>query len=151
MRSIVNEVMLWLCTDDGGKTVSHFHDFHVIYHVFNGRIDRALEMTSDALIIAGKHVTSNSASARSKQYTTVSVSCSNECIDNRFVGSYVMAFGPTKARKSWNVEMHNVICANQKTETLVYRWLCAHAMFNVMLFTALAGALNVIASVVSID
>jgi len=41
-----------------------------------------------------------------------------------------MTFGLTKYWKVLNVVPHNVISANQKAESFVYRWLRAHAMLN---------------------
>ena len=38
--------------------------------------------------------------------------------------------------------------ANQRTESFLYYWLCAHAMFEVTRFPAFVGALNVIQRVV---
>jgi len=44
----------------------------------------------------------------------------NWCIDNLFVGSSEMTFGPTTCGKLLNVIMLNVIWANQKTEYIVF-------------------------------
>jgi len=38
-----------------------------------------------------------------------------------------------------NVKTHNVIWANQKTDSFVYRWLRAHARFDVTCFPAFVG------------
>ena len=45
-------------------------------------------------------------------------------------------FGLIKSGKLLNIIMHNVIRANQKTDFLVFCWLCAHAMFDVTCFPA---------------
>jgi len=45
---------------------------------------------------------------------------------------------------------HNVIWANQKTKTFLYRWLCSHAMFDVMCLPAFVGASRIISRVLSI-
>jgi len=60
-----------------------------------------------------------------------------------------LTFGPTKGRQLRNVKTH-IIWANQKTESLVYCWLQAHAMFDVTRSPAFVGALNVLSSVLSI-
>jgi len=51
-------------------------------------------------------------------------------IDNPFVGPTEITFGLTKFGKLLNDVPHNVISANQKAESFVYRWLLAHAMLN---------------------
>jgi len=61
-----------------------------------------------------------------------------------------MKFGPTNSGKLLNVITHNVISTNQTTQSVVYRWLHAHAMFNVMCCPACVGASDVISSVVLI-
>ena len=50
---------------------------------------------------------------------------------------------PTKGKKLRNVKTHNVVWANQKTESRVYRWLCALAMFELACYSAI-GAFNAI-------
>jgi len=47
-----------------------------------------------------------------------------------------MPFGRTKGTKICYVITHNVICTNWKTDSFVYRWLCALAMFDVSLLPA---------------
>ena len=62
-----------------------------------------------------------------------------------------MTFGrEKKGRKLRNVITHNVIWTNQKTESSVYRWKRAHALFDVTFFPAFVGASEVISSVPSI-
>jgi len=56
-------------------------------------------------------------------------------IDNPFVGQSEMTFGSTKSRQWFNVITH-VILANQKTESFVFCWLLAHAMFDTTCFPA---------------
>jgi len=51
-----------------------------------------------------------------------------------------MTFGQTKCGKLRNVLKQNVIWANQKTESFVFRWLHAHAMFDVTCFSAFVEA-----------
>jgi len=46
--------------------------------------------------------------------------------------------------------MRNLIWANPKTQSFVYRWLHAHAMFDVMCFPAFVGALDVMSCVLLI-
>jgi len=75
----------------------------------------------------------------------------NWCINNLFVGPSVMTSGLAKGGKLWNVIAHNVILANQKKiESAVYRWLRAHAMFDITWFPTFVGASDVISSVLSI-
>jgi len=50
-----------------------------------------------------------------------------------------MTFGPTNAGKLRNVKKTNVILANQNTESFVFRWLRALAMFDVACFAAFVG------------
>jgi len=49
----------------------------------------------------------------------------NWSIDSPFIGAFDMMFGPTKGGNLCHVilAMQNVIWANQKTESFVYRWL----------------------------
>jgi len=54
------------------------------------------------------------------------------------------SYATTKRGKFCNVITHNDISANQKTESFVYRWLCALAMFDVTCFTAFVGASDII-------
>jgi len=51
-------------------------------------------------------------------------------IYNLFVRPSDMTFGWTKGGILRYVIMHNVLWANQKTESSVYCWLRAHAMFD---------------------
>ena len=44
---------------------------------------------------------------------------------------YVISYGPTKGGKLRNVITHDFIWVNQKTESSVYHWLRAQAMFDV--------------------
>ena len=53
-------------------------------------------------------------------------------------------FCPTKDRKLCYVIMHNIIWANQKTESFLFPWPCAHAMFDVTCFPAHVGASSVL-------
>jgi len=46
---------------------------------------------------------------------------------------------------------YNVIWANQKTESYVYRWLRALALFNVTRFSAFVGESDVISSILSVN
>ena len=50
-------------------------------------------------------------------------------IDKVFVGPSEMTLCLTKGWNLRYVIMYNVIWANQKTKSFVYRWLHAHAMF----------------------
>ena len=43
----------------------------------------------------------------------------------------------TKGGKLRNVITHNMVWAGQKTESIVYRWLCALAMFDVTYFAGI--------------
>jgi len=52
--------------------------------------------------------------------------------------------------KLCNFITHKVVCANQKTESFVYRWLHALAMFDVIYFPSIFGALDIISSILSI-
>ena len=45
-----------------------------------------------------------------------------------------MTFALINGGKLHNVIAHNIIGANQKTESFVYRWLGAHTMFDVIFF-----------------
>jgi len=58
-----------------------------------------------------------------------------------------MMFAPTKGGELRNVIMHSVISANQKTESRVNRWLCAHALFDLAGIPTFVGAPNVISNV----
>jgi len=60
-------------------------------------------------------------------------------------------FGLTKGGKLHIIMAHNVIWANQKTDSFVYRRLGAHKMFDITCFPAFFGASNVISSVLLID
>jgi len=62
-----------------------------------------------------------------------------------------MTFGLTKGRKLCYIITHKIICANQNTESFVYRWVNEQTTFNIMRFSAFVGASNVISSVQSID
>jgi len=55
-----------------------------------------------------------------------------------------MTFGPTQGGKLRYVITHNVNCANQKTESVVFCWLRAHVMFDVACLPAFAGTIDVI-------
>ena len=44
--------------------------------------------------------------------------------------------------KLFNVITHNIIRTNHKTESSVYRWLCAHALFHTTCFAAFDGVLT---------
>jgi len=61
-----------------------------------------------------------------------------------------MKFCPRKGEKLLNVVMHNVIKANQKTESCFCHWLHAHAVVDVTCFPAFVGASDVISSVLLI-
>jgi len=54
-------------------------------------------------------------------------------VNNPTVRSLKITFDPTQAGISQMIVTH-VILANHKTESCVYRWLRAHATFNVMCF-----------------
>jgi len=56
----------------------------------------------------------------------------------------------TKGEKQRNFVTPNIVWANQTTESFVYHWLCALAMFDVMRFPAFVGALDVISSLLLI-
>jgi len=58
---------------------------------------------------------------------------------------YEMTFSLIKGRKLHYVVTHNVIWANQKIKSSVYRWLCAK--FNVTCFLTFIRASDVISSV----
>jgi len=75
---------------------------------------------------------------------------SNLCINNPFVGLSKLELCPTKSWKLCNVVTHNIILANQKTESSLYLWLSAHAIFDVMRFPAFFRPPDVISSVLSI-
>jgi len=61
-----------------------------------------------------------------------------------------MMFGPTKGEKFPNIINCNVISANLKTQSVVYGWLRAHAVFGVTCFPPSDGASDVISRVLSI-
>ena len=65
----------------------------------------------------------------------------------RFVRRSKMTFGPTKSGKLLNTKTHNVISANQKAASFVYRWLRTRAMFNVLCIPAFVEASDIISSV----
>jgi len=48
-----------------------------------------------------------------------------------------MTFGPTNGGKLCNVRTHNVIWADEMTESFVYRWQHAPAWFDVTCFPQL--------------
>ena len=62
-----------------------------------------------------------------------------------------MTFGLNTCRNFRNVITHNVIWANQKTESFVYRWLCTNSMFDVTYFSAFVRALDVISIILAIS
>ena len=76
------------------------------------------------------------------QLTYLSVSLS--------VGAFENIFSPKKGRTLCKVMMHIIIWANQKTESFVYGWLHAHAMFDVTCFPTFVRASEVISRVLSI-
>jgi len=55
-----------------------------------------------------------------------------------------MAFGPTKGGNLCYVKTHNVIRANQQTESFLFRWLRAHATYDVTCLFAFVEASDVI-------
>jgi len=59
----------------------------------------------------------------------------------------VRAFKMADKRQKRNIKAHNVIWANQNTGLVEYRWLHAHAMFDVTCFPLFVGAMNIISSV----
>jgi len=65
----------------------------------------------------------------------------NWCIDNPFVGPSEMTFCLTKCGKLPFVIMHYIMLANQKTESFVYSWLQAQAIFDVMGFSMFVGTI----------
>jgi len=72
---------------------------------------------------------------------------SNWHINNPFVRPSRLMLGSTKGGNLPNVTTHNVIWANQKTESFVYRWLLAHAMFDVTCFPAFSDVIPHVPSV----
>jgi len=70
---------------------------------------------------------------------------------NFFVGKYEMTSDPPNSGNIFNVIMHNVIWANQKTELFMFCWLPTHAMFDKTCFPAFVGASVVISSVLLIQ
>ena len=54
----------------------------------------------------------------------------------------MMSDASTKGGNFSNVITHNVIWANQKSEYFMYRWLHAHAMFNVMCFPRIGWSIR---------
>ena len=71
-------------------------------------------------------------------------------IDNAYVRPSEMTFGSTKWWKLLNAIMYNVILGNQKTESFVFRWLLAHAMFDTTCFSAFVKASDVNSSILPI-
>jgi len=61
-----------------------------------------------------------------------------------------MTLGPEKSGKLLNVILLNGIWANQKPEPVVFRWLRAHATFDVTFFPAFVGVPDVISGLLSI-
>jgi len=61
-----------------------------------------------------------------------------------------MKFWPRKGETLLNVVKHNVMKANQKTESCFCHWLRAPAMVDVTCFPAFVGASDVISSVLLI-
>jgi len=61
-----------------------------------------------------------------------------------------MMFGPTKGGNLCNVIHHNVIWGNQKTEYIVYSWLCGHADFDIKCIPAFLVSSHIISSVLLI-
>jgi len=57
---------------------------------------------------------------------------------------------PTKGGNLRIVLTNNVVWANQKTESFVFRWLPTLAMFDVTCFPAFVGASDIISSLMSI-
>jgi len=49
----------------------------------------------------------------------------------------------TKSGNSCNVQTHNGIWANQKTESVVYRWLRSQAMTDITCFFAFVGVSDI--------
>jgi len=61
-----------------------------------------------------------------------------------------MMFGPIEGGKLRNIITHDIIWDNQKAEFSVYRWLHAHAMFDVTCFPTFVGVSDVISSILLI-
>jgi len=65
-------------------------------------------------------------------------------------GTLEMSNAPIRGGKLCNVITHNVVWANQKTESFMYHWLCTLAMFDVNVLSAFVRASDVILRIQSI-
>jgi len=63
-------------------------------------------------------------------------------IDRSTTSLSEMTFGRTKGGKLYNVITYNVIQANQKTESVVYRWLRVLIMFDITRFPAFCQSIG---------
>ena len=70
-------------------------------------------------------------------------------IDKALARPPEMMFGSTKWGKLLNTITNHIIKANQKSESFVYRWQRAHAVFDVTCFSAFVGVSNVILSILT--